>query len=54
MLIIVFSIYLHCLHAESGVKTAGKDFKKAFLKCLWDAIYEKGVYHALVLDSLEA
>ena len=44
---IFFFIFLHRLHAESGVKATGKDFKKAFLRCLRDTIYGKGVYHAL-------
>lgn len=47
MLILDFYVFLYRLHAESGVKATGKNFKKAFLKCLWDAIYEKGVYFML-------
>ena len=41
------SVFLHCLHAESGLKTAGKSRKEVSLRCLLDTIYGKGVYHAL-------
>ena len=40
-------LFLRHLHAESGEKTAGKSRKEVSLRCLWDTIYGKGVYHAL-------
>ena len=47
------SVFLQCLHAESGIKTAGKDHRKAFLWRCGTPYMEKAYITRFVLDSLK-